>query len=135
MERTYGSGTEFSDVDASGRPSDMIAYLDGVTRFVAEGKRASFAGLELQAGSSVVDVGCGAGDDVRMLCEIVGPSGFVAGVDSSAAMVDEARLAEHTADGWPGGITSQRSSMPVSKGSPLRRLHTRFRIRLRLRPC
>ena len=40
---------------------------------------------------SVLDVGCGTGDDVRAIAEIVGDGGAVRGVDSSAAMIAEAQ--------------------------------------------
>jgi SAM-dependent methyltransferase len=82
---------QFSDVDASGKPKEMIAYLDDVTRYIADAKRASLAALDLKPGDAVLDVGCGVGDDVRALCEIVGANGYVAGVDSSQAMIEEAR--------------------------------------------
>jgi SAM-dependent methyltransferase len=39
----------------------------------------------------VLDVGCGTGDDVRAIAEIVGPQGRTTGIDSNAALVEEAR--------------------------------------------
>jgi ubiquinone/menaquinone biosynthesis C-methylase UbiE len=50
-----------------------------------------YDGLNLREGAHVLDVGCGTGDDVRMLAELVGPHGRVDGVDVSAAMVRTAR--------------------------------------------
>src|SRR5438270_3787680 len=50
-----------------------------------------YDGLHLREGAHVLDVGCGTGDDVRMLAELVGPHGRVDGVDVSAAMVRTAR--------------------------------------------
>lgn len=47
--------------------------------------------LDPRPGESVLDVGCGAGDDVFVLADLVGPSGRAVGVDSSRTMVDEAR--------------------------------------------
>jgi len=46
-----------------------------------------YDGLRLREGAHVLDVGCAAGDDVRMLAELVGPAGHVEGVDVSRAMV------------------------------------------------
>jgi len=39
----------------------------------------------------VLDVGCGTGDDVRQIAALVADGGFVAGIDPSATMIDEAR--------------------------------------------
>jgi SAM-dependent methyltransferase len=39
----------------------------------------------------VLDVGCGAGDDLGSLAELVGPTGRVVGVDNSETMLREAR--------------------------------------------
>jgi len=47
--------------------------------------------LALRAGDHVLDVGCGAGEDVRALAEIVGTTRRAVGVDSSQTMVDAAR--------------------------------------------
>lgn len=105
---------QFSDVDASGKPAEMIAYLDDVSRFVADEKRALLAALDMKPGDCVLDVGCGVGDDVRTLCEIVGSSGSVAGVDSSHAMIDQARKR-----GVPSNATFEQgdaSALPFEDG-------------------
>lgn len=80
----------FSDVDAA-NSSGLIAYLDLCTRISQAHKRASYAEQGITAGMCVLDAGCGTGDDVRAIAGIVGPIGCVIGVDSSRAMVAEAR--------------------------------------------
>jgi len=69
-----------------------------------------YDGLNLREGAHVLDVGCGTGDDVRMLAELVGPHGRVDGVDVSATMVrtaqerglpDNARVQQAEASGLP----------------------------------
>jgi ubiquinone/menaquinone biosynthesis C-methylase UbiE len=52
--------------------------------------------LEVRSGATLLDVGCGAGDDVQDLARLVGPSGRVVGVDSNATMIQLARA--RTAD-------------------------------------
>ena len=52
--------------------------------------------LEVLSGATLLDVGCGAGDDVQDLARLVGPSGRVVGVDSNATMIQLARA--RTAD-------------------------------------
>lgn len=89
----------FRDADA-GNTEALIAYLDAVSQISAEEKRRSYEALALSAGMSALDVGCGTGDDVRAIAEIVGPNGRVCGLDSSAAMLDAAR-----ARGVPGNVT------------------------------
>ena len=53
--------------------------------------RGVLAGAGLKAGMNVADFGCGVGMTTRMLAEMVGPSGFVTGIDFSMAQVQEAR--------------------------------------------
>ena len=45
----------------------------------------------MRDGSRLLDVGCGTGDDAMALAELVGTSGQVFGVDSSAVMIEAAR--------------------------------------------
>lgn len=52
--------------------------------------------LVLRRGQRVLEVGCGAGDDVRTIARRVGPDGHVLGIDASAPVVAEA---ERRSDG------------------------------------
>lgn len=79
----------FSNVDAS-HPDEYIAYLDACARDAAEGQAKRFASQGIGPGMRVLDVGCGTGDDVRALSAIVTETGYVAGIDSSAALIAEA---------------------------------------------
>lgn len=80
---------DFKDVDAANAGA-LIAYLDAIAERSSDGKRNSFKSQRLQTGMSVLDAGCGTGDDVRAIAEIVGAAGAVVGVDSSSAMIAEA---------------------------------------------
>ena len=84
-------GSGFSRVDTTGAASAFIEYLDTVRRSaqISQAKQWSFEQLRLAAGQSALDVGCGTGDDVATLAEMVGPSGRAVGIDSSEAMVSE----------------------------------------------
>lgn len=45
----------------------------------------------MKTGAHLLDIGCGPGDDVRALAQMVGSTGRVVGVDNSEAMIAEAR--------------------------------------------
>jgi ubiquinone/menaquinone biosynthesis C-methylase UbiE len=86
-------GARFSAVDVAPSADPFIRYLDRVHALAeaAAWRRARFAALGLVAGDSALDVGCGTGNDVLVLADLVGPAGRVVGVDSSRAMIAEAR--------------------------------------------
>lgn len=83
---------EFRNLDQAADPSAMLRYLDSVSGAAGaqEYKRQSFELLEITPGQSVLDVGCGTGDDARMLAAVVGPTGRVVGVDLSKSAITEA---------------------------------------------
>jgi ubiquinone/menaquinone biosynthesis C-methylase UbiE len=85
--------TGFSDVDASGRASELVDYLALTAGHVAEFRRNGYELLRLKPGAAVLDVGCGAGEVCVELAARVGPKGKVAGIDLSQAMVEAARKA------------------------------------------
>jgi SAM-dependent methyltransferase len=66
------------------------AYLDAAARLASGGKRLSYERMQVAAGASVLDVGCGPATDTLTLATLVGPRGHVAGVDQDAAMIAEA---------------------------------------------
>jgi ubiquinone/menaquinone biosynthesis C-methylase UbiE len=81
---------QFNDADAAdGRA--LIEYLDNAARNSAQTKAATYAAQHLSPGMRVLDAGCGTGDDVRAIAEIVGAAGHVTGIDSSRTMIEEAR--------------------------------------------
>jgi ubiquinone/menaquinone biosynthesis C-methylase UbiE len=53
--------------------------------------RAALAKLDLTTGARVLDVGCGCGQTLLELAELVGPRGHVLGVDISEPMLERAR--------------------------------------------
>ena len=46
--------------------------------------------LRVSEGNRVLDVGCGTGEDARALAQVVGPRGWVVGIDNSRTMIEEA---------------------------------------------
>jgi len=53
-------------------------------------RRRSVAALDLAAGESVLELGCGPGNSFERLRDAVGPTGTVVGIDYSSGMVDRA---------------------------------------------
>src|SRR5919206_955309 len=58
----------------------------------------SFAGVanhwqlgRIDPGSTVVDLGCGAGTDLLIAAQMAGPSGHCVGIDMTSSMLDAAR--------------------------------------------
>jgi SAM-dependent methyltransferase len=84
---------EFSDVDRAPDASWFISFMDRANAQPEYARiRISLAeGLGDLTGRSVLDVGCGTGDDALELAALAGPGGSVTGVDLSEAMVEEAR--------------------------------------------
>jgi len=85
------SGTAFCDIDATGYAGDFIAYLDQAADHFRPLKVLTHSLLRLRPGDRILDVGCGCGDDLRELATLVTPNGGAVGIDSSQAMIDEAR--------------------------------------------
>lgn len=69
---------------------DLLVRLGSVGAFPRLHRRAADA-LELRAGQTVLDIGCGTGLLLPFLAERVGPDGRVVAVDASARMLSAAR--------------------------------------------
>ena len=83
----------FSQVDHTSDGAFLIRFVDDANALepVRACKQRMLALLRVTAGQQLLDVGCGAGDDVRELARLVGSAGRVVGVDSSAEMIAEAQ--------------------------------------------
>jgi SAM-dependent methyltransferase len=84
--------------------AEWLRYDINELRELPDEATSPFAGIAnplaidtLQAGQSVLDVGCGAGMDLQLAAKRVGPSGKAIGVDMTEAMVDRARNAARKA--------------------------------------
>ncbi|GAA5531108.1 class I SAM-dependent methyltransferase [Herpetosiphon gulosus] len=86
--------TDWGAIDqTSAAPTHCIGYLNTVSELdqVAQYKAMTFELLHIQLGQRVLDVGCGAGNDVRSIAQQVGAEGLVIGLDNSATMLASAR--------------------------------------------
>src|SRR6266508_5640167 len=78
--------------------ADMLGYDATALAALPSDSTASFAGVanphriaSLTAGATVVDIGCGAGMDLLLAAQAVGPTGRAIGIDMTEAMADRAR--------------------------------------------
>ena len=88
--------TGFTDVDSA---QDLSAYFDCLTlldslAYYKEYKIKSYELLQLRAGMTVLDAGCGLGDDAFRIAKLIMPGGKVIGLDTSEAMIEKARSHE-----------------------------------------
>jgi ubiquinone/menaquinone biosynthesis C-methylase UbiE len=90
---------DYSDADSTEDAQEYINYLDTATANTSY-KRQTYGLLQAQPGNRLLDVGFGAGADLRALAEIVGADGSVVGVDSSEAIVTETKK-RLSAEGLP----------------------------------
>jgi ubiquinone/menaquinone biosynthesis C-methylase UbiE len=85
--------TQWGAVDKTADPAAFIRYLDTVSALdtIRRVKHRTYDLLQVREGHHVLDIGCGVGDDVQALARRVGGGGRVVGIDSSEAMIAEAR--------------------------------------------
>ena len=82
------SGYQFG----SGIGADEVARLEIQGAALAPATRMIFAEAGIRPGMRVLDLGCGAGDVTFVAADLVGPGGFVVGVDRSPQALARARL-------------------------------------------
>jgi len=96
---------DFAAVDIAPNPQRFVRYLESARTNAGMQalKRQSYILLEAGVGKRLLDVGCGLGDDVRALAQIVGATGTVVGLDNSRTMIDAASKASEGLE-FPGSF-------------------------------
>jgi len=82
-----------------GRSDQETARLQRQAQLYGPLTRRLFIQAGVGSGMRVLDVGSGAGDVALLVAELVGPNGHIVGVDTNAAILDEARSRVQAA-GW-----------------------------------
>ena len=85
--------TGFTAVDQTSDPKFFVRLLDeaGSLDSIQDCKHKMLKLLDPQKGHRILDVGCGAGEDVMALARLVGGEGLVTGVDKSDTMITECK--------------------------------------------
>lgn len=97
---TYPTGQE--GLEKLGYDMDIVNNLPPATVAAYCGVGNPFSLGAIKEGQFVLDIGCGAGIDLLIAAQIVGPKGRVVGIDMVAAMLDRAQehiklaAADHT---------------------------------------
>ncbi|WP_123024290.1 class I SAM-dependent methyltransferase [Mycolicibacterium stellerae] len=118
MESHDDLASGFQSVD---RASDFEVFASCLTLidslpFFAECKRESYDLLAATPGSTVLEVGCGLGDDAAALAGRVAPGGSVVAIDGSQAMVEAARK-RHAGIAGLSFDVADATRLPYEEGS------------------
>jgi SAM-dependent methyltransferase len=105
----------FADVDATGAAASFVGYLDTAASLLTEHKRATVDALRLSLGDAALDVGCGIGDEVRVIAERVGPHGRAVGVDLSEDLLAQA-LQRTPTESCAEFISADAHALPFTDG-------------------
>jgi ubiquinone/menaquinone biosynthesis C-methylase UbiE len=70
--------------------AEKALYLDRVRALFGDYKKRGLAFAQIGPGLRVLDIGCGTGDDARLMAQAVGATGRVTGLDMDEAMIREA---------------------------------------------
>lgn len=83
----------FDTVDQAAHPDFFTRFLDKSLnlRDIGIYKQMMINLLAIKEGATLLDVGCGTGQDALALAEVVGSGGRVVGIDASETMIKEAR--------------------------------------------
>ena len=83
----------FAKVDDATDATSFVQYLDLIHSlpFFQECKKLSYLNLDIQPGSSILEIGCGNGVDAWRLADLSGPGGLVIGADVSSTMLLSAK--------------------------------------------
>lgn len=92
-DQRHGDVTRFTEIDLTPDARFFVDFMDVVNAQPDRRRLKSVLAerLTLSPGARVLDVGCGTGDDARMLASLVGPDGHVIGIDASETMIRVAR--------------------------------------------
>lgn len=94
MRQPHSFQAGWAAIDETSDPQSYIRFMDKYRRGLSDSDPAQYRPifdlLAVQAGETILEVGCGTGGAVRALAPQVGTQGRVIGIDASATMIAEA---------------------------------------------
>jgi SAM-dependent methyltransferase len=81
--RSWAQALDYPEPELSRVPDATVESFAGVANHWTLGR--------IEAGATVVDLGCGAGTDLLIAAQMTGPSGRVIGIDMTTSMLERAR--------------------------------------------
>ena len=96
-----------------------IKYQTKAADLLKQFKQRSYEIMRIGAGDRILDVGCGTGTDTLAIGDLVGPDGWVMGVDFDPAMVAEGkrRAEEKGVSKWVQHNQAEATSLPFEANS------------------
>lgn len=86
-----GGHNDMPDQQSTAYQADKVDYLTQITRLFGGYKRRAIEFMNLQPGVSILDAGCGTGDDLIAIGKQLGPAVQLTGVELLPELVTEAR--------------------------------------------
>jgi SAM-dependent methyltransferase len=104
------------------QPADAHAYVRYLDAVSALGqtkgyKRRTLELLDVAAGQRILDVGCGVGDEVRLLARLAGRAGLAVGLDLSEVALGEARRRDVSAADPASFVAGDAGRLPFPDAS------------------
>lgn len=111
--------TQFHSVDHNTNPTSFVQFMEtSHAQPTAQSyKDIMMEQLTLQEGATILDVGCGTGQDTLDLAQAVGPQGRVIGVDHSATMLETARARAAQAQLPVEYVLADATQLPFAEAS------------------
>jgi len=116
---TTDNVTQFHSVDQTTNPTYFTQFMDtshGLPT-AQRYKRVIMEHLAFQEGATILDVGCGTGQDAQDLARAVGPHGRVVGIDNSETMLEVARARAAQAQLPVEYVLADATHLPFVDGS------------------
>lgn len=119
MEQFTEDVAQFHMVDQTTNPAFFTQFMDTshAQQTTQSYKQVIMEQLALREGATVLDVGCGAGQDTLDLARAVGPRGRVVGIDSSETMLQEARARAEQAQLSVEYVLADATHLPYAEAS------------------
>jgi len=109
----------FENVDASAEERSLIQFLDlaGQMPSIAKYRDRMLTLCPLANGSTVLDIGCGLGNETTRIARLVGTKGSVHGIDTSVTLIKEAQRRTREVDTPVQFQLGDAHSLPFSDAS------------------